>query len=136
MDRSHRIVLPLRGLGLDSLNITHLPLVQNARGIRGVDSKRICQHHSTIDSFFLNPSFHVNQGCLTSYLHEMSSKTSLIPSRVAARYLGHPLRKGPDLYQNLIRRSHDPSLVLAPHPEESYLQALRVRGRSRLSSPA
>src|SRR4029453_18715703 len=122
MDRSHRIVLPLRGLGPDALNITHLPLVQNALGIRGVDSKSICQHHSTTDPFFLDPSFHVNQGCLTSYLHETSNRMALIHSRVAARYLGHPLRIGPDLYQYLILRSHGPSLALVPHLEEFYHQ--------------
>src|SRR6266540_6421774 len=87
-----------------------------------VDSKRIRPHHSTTDSFFLDLSFHVNQGCLTSYRHETSSRKDLIPSRVAARCLGHLLRKGPGLYQYLIRRSHVPSLGLALHPEESYLQ--------------
>src|SRR6476620_2128769 len=122
MGRSHRAILPLRGSGLDALNITHLLLAQNALDILGVDSKRIRPHHSATDSFFLDRSFHVNLGCLISYRHETSSRKDLIPSRVAARCLGHLLRKGPSLYQYLIRRSHGPSLGLALHPEESYLQ--------------
>src|SRR4029450_9017620 len=104
--RSRPAVLPLHGLGLDALNVTHLLLVQNALGILGVDSKRIRPHHSTTGSFFLDLSFHVNQGCLTSYRHEMSSRKDVIPSRGAASCLGYLLRIEHGVYQYTTARAH------------------------------